>query len=105
MQFVKIDPLENGAHDNYTISAETYLPPDGWCVVPDGAELPNFPFGTVEASEINGVMTLTKWTAGEIPPPPPPPEPTPSEEDDINAMLVDHELRIAMMELEVGGDA
>ena len=36
----------------------------------------NFPFGEVEAVEIDGVMTVTKWTPGTLPAPI---EPTPAE--------------------------
>lgn len=99
MQYmIKILPFENGAHDNQTYFGRL---PDGWAIIPDNLiPLKNFPFGEVEAEEINGVMTLTKWTAGTIPEPPEPQPPEPTEQDDVNAMLVDHELRI--MDLELG---
>lgn len=49
--------------------------PDGWAVIPASMDTPNFPFGEVEVEEVNGVMTVTKWTPGEMPEPEPVPEP------------------------------
>lgn len=75
MRIIEITALSNGAHRNQTGSFTTV--PDGWAIIPDDMETPNFPFGKVEVAEINGVMTVTKWTAGVIPEPEPtPPEPT-----------------------------
>lgn len=65
MIMIELAPLSNGAHRNQTATATI---PVGWAIVPDNMETPNFPFGTVEAEEINGVMTVTAWTAGELPP-------------------------------------
>lgn len=65
MHMIEISALENGAHRNQTYSGKL---PSGWAVVPlDLVPLENFPFGKVEAEEINGVMTMTKWTPGEMP--------------------------------------
>lgn len=66
MKLIDVKKNENGGHDN--INAE-YLEsvPEGWAVVPDDMETPNFPFGDVEVEEKDGVMTVTKWTAGEMP--------------------------------------
>lgn len=91
MKIIEITDLENGAHRNQTSTMRTV--PDGWAVIPDGIETPNFPFGEVEVAEINGVMTVTKWTAGTIPEPDPEPEPEPTADERItnleteNAML------------------
>ena len=65
MRIIEFKALENGAHRNQTGYFKTV--PDGFAVVPDNMETENFPFGEVEAKEINGVMTVTKWTAGTIP--------------------------------------
>ena len=62
---IRIEPFDNGGHANQSTTPRNI--PDGWAVVPEDMELPNFPFGTVEFEEINGVMTVTKWIAGEIP--------------------------------------
>lgn len=64
MQMLEIKALENGAHNNQTYHG---VLPDGWAVIPDGMTCENFPFGEVEAEEINGVMTVTKWTPGTMP--------------------------------------
>lgn len=65
MRIVEIRALSNGAHKNQ--SGNFALIPEGWAVIPDGMELRNFPFGEVEAREIDGVMTVTQWVAGAIP--------------------------------------
>lgn len=65
MKIIEIKSLKNGAHRNQTINIP-YVP-NGWAVVPEDIETPNFPFGEIEVAEINGVMTVTKWTAAEIP--------------------------------------
>jgi hypothetical protein len=67
MQIVEITALSNGGHRNQTGEFETI--PEGYAVIPEDIETPNFPFGEITAEEINGVMTVTKWVAGEIPEP------------------------------------
>lgn len=74
MKMIEIVALDNGAHNNQTFNG---VLPDGWAVIPLGMETVNFPFGEVEAEEINGIMTVTKWTPGTIPEPDPVPEPEP----------------------------
>lgn len=66
MRIVKIEKLENGAHDNQTIDRVMNVP-EGWAVIPDDMETTNFPFGDLSAEEVDGVMTVTSWTPGEIP--------------------------------------
>ena len=83
MTIIEITALSNGAHRNQTGTFSAV--PDGWAVIPDGMTLENFPFGEVEAEEINGVMTVTKWTAGTIPEPEPEPEPGPTELEQMRA--------------------
>lgn len=75
MRIIEIAALENGAHRNQTSNMSVI--PDGWAVIPETMETPNFPFGTVTAEEINGVMTVTDWTPGTMPEPEPAPEPEP----------------------------
>lgn len=67
---IEINALYNGGHRNQTIPLDMVVP-DGWAVVPDDMKTPNFPFGDIETEEIEGVMTVTKWTAGEMPAPEP----------------------------------
>ena len=65
MRIIEIKAFENGSHRNQTGTLS--IIPEGWAVIPDDMETPNFPFGEVEVEEINGVMTVTKWIAGEFP--------------------------------------
>lgn len=99
MTIIEITALSNGAHRNQTGTFSTI--PDGWAIIPDGMETTNFPFGEVEVAEINGVMTVTKWTAGTIPEPEPEPEPEPTTDEILLELAADHEARICMMELGV----
>lgn len=82
MQIIKIEALENGAHQNQSGNFTTI--PDGWAVVPDNMELKNFPFGRIKAEEVDGVMTVTKWIEGVIPEIEPTEEP-PSELERLRA--------------------
>ena len=77
MKIIEIIALENGAHRNNE-SGSIKTVPDGWAVIPEDMECENFPFGEVEAEEVGGVMTVTKWTAGEMPE-----VPTPEEEPTV----------------------
>ena len=83
MKIIEIAALDNGAHRNQTGTLSAI--PDGWAIIPDGMETTNFPFGEVEVAEINGVMTVTKWTPGEIPEPEPEHEPEPTELEQMRA--------------------
>lgn len=65
MTIIKIEPYDNGAHANQTSNLTAV--PEGYAVVPDGLETPNFPFGMVTTEEIDGVMTVTSWTALPVP--------------------------------------
>lgn len=65
MQIIEIKSLPNGAHRNQT--GDFSIIPDGWAVIPDDMETENFPFGEVDIEEIDGVITVTKWTPGLIP--------------------------------------
>ena len=96
MLIIEISSLDNGAHRNQTGNFSTI--PDGWAIIPDGMETPNFPFGKVEVAEINGVMTVTKWTAGTIPEPETEPEPEPTTEEILLELAADHEARLCEIE-------
>lgn len=65
MRIIEIKALGNRAHRN--MDANLSVVPDGWAVIPDSMILENFPFGEVAAEEIDGVMTVTSWVAGEFP--------------------------------------
>lgn len=65
MTIIEIKTLPNGGHRNQT--GDFMAIPEGWALIPDNIETPNFPFGEVTAKEINGVLTVTNWVAGTIP--------------------------------------
>ena len=83
MRIIEIAPLENGAHRNQ--SGGLSVVPEGWAVVPADMECENFPFGEVEIAEINGIMTITSWVAGEMPAPEPAPAEEPTEMEQLRA--------------------
>lgn len=85
MKIIEIKTLSNGSHRNQMGNFKTI--PNGYAVIPDNMETPNFPFGEIEVEEINGVMTVTKWVAGEIPEPEPIPESEPTAEDMLKAIV------------------
>ena len=64
MTIIEIVALSNGAHRNQGYHG---VLPEGWAVIPTDMECENFPFGEVEVENVGGVMTVTKWTPGEIP--------------------------------------
>ena len=97
MRIIEIEALPNGAHRNQTYFFEIPLP-DGYAIIPDEVETENFPFGEIEVENVNGVPTVTKWIPGEMPEPL---KPEPTEQDDVDAMLVDHEYRLTLLELGV----
>lgn len=81
MKMLKIAALPNGAHINQDYHGKL---PEGWAIVPADVELlENFPFGEVEVEEIDGVMTVVKWTPGALPEPEPETEPAPTLDDRV----------------------
>lgn len=94
MRIIEIIPLSNGAHRNQSTTLRRV--PDGWAIVPDTITVPStFPF--VDITVENGVVT--SMTPGVVPEPEPEPAPEPTPQDDTDALVVDHELRITMLEL------
>lgn len=96
MRIIKISAETSGGHAYQTINHISTIP-NGWAVIPDNMETPNMPYGDITVEEIDGVISVTSWVARENPEP----TPIPSAQDDIDAMLVDHELRLTMLELGV----
>lgn len=68
MRIIEIATLYNGAHRNQV----SHNCPEGWAIIPDDMDCPNFPFGDIEVSD--GIVT--SWTPREIPA-----EPEPSAEE------------------------
>lgn len=86
MRLIKIEPTKSGGHFAQTIDHISKIP-DGWAVVPDDMETPNFPYGAVVVEEIYGIPTVTSWAPGEIPEPLPSQEGEPSTDEVLNALL------------------
>lgn len=85
MRIIEIAMLPNGAHRNQT--CDISFVPEGHAVIPEDMDTPNFPFGEITVEEIDGVMTVTKWTPGVMPEPEPIPEPEPTADELINILL------------------
>ena len=69
MRIVEIETIGNNGHRNQTGNLK--FVPEGWAVVPDDLATPGFPFGNIVVEEIDGVMTVTKWTECPCPEPEP----------------------------------
>ena len=99
MTIIKIEPYENGAHDNNTIygaDSATFPVPEGYAIVPDDMPIPETcPFVdiTVTKSKPPRVKTMT---AGTVPQPEPEPY-IPTTEDRLTA------LEAATLTLMMGG--
>ena len=82
MHMIEIEALDNGAHRNQTYSG--FLP-DGWALDKNGICVENFPFGEVNAEEIDGIMTITNWKPLPIPEPEPETPTVPTELEQLRA--------------------
>lgn len=98
MTIIEISALENGAHRNQSGNMQTV--PDGWAVIPESMETKNFPFGDVTTEEIDGVMTVTSWTSGEIPEPEPEPGPVKSIDDRVTELESENKLLTSKIEAQ-----
>ena len=85
MKYIKIEPFENGAHDNQENGFSSV--PSGWAIIPDGMETPNFPFGEVTVDETQTPPVVTGWTAGTIPEPETP-SPAKQREEAYNTQAI-----------------
>lgn len=98
MTIIEISALDNGAHRNQ--SGNMQAVPDGWAVIPESMETKNFPFGDVTAEEIDGIMTATSWTPGEIPKPEPEPEPVKPIDGRVTELEAENKLLTAQIEAQ-----
>ena len=64
LRIVEIKAMSGGVHKSQGYHGEVLK---GYALIPEGMEMLNFPYGEVMAKEVNGVMTVTKWTPGEVP--------------------------------------
>lgn len=68
MRIIKIKQNINNSHDNQYINDSKLLSiPDGYALIPENLETPNFPFGDIEVEEVDGAMTVTSWSPKDIP--------------------------------------
>lgn len=96
MKIIELAALKNGAHRNQEILFDLPVVPEGWAKIPEHISIPEaFPFVDVKAE--NGVVTELK--AGTVPEIETEPEQEPTAQDDTDAMLIDHEYRLTLLEL------
>lgn len=98
MRIIEIVACDNGAHRNQNASLSKV--PEGWAMIPDDMEIPStFPFVDIEVED--GVVV--SMTAGVIPEEPAEEEAEyePTAQDDTDAMLIDHEYRLTLLELGI----
>ena len=98
MHIICMTPLAEGVYNDHKADHIT-LPPEGWACIPEGFSLPAaFPrLGSVEAAEVNGVMTVTAMTAGTLPHPrsePPTPYDRMAAQVTYTAMMTDTLLEV-----------
>lgn len=110
MQIIEIAALPNGAHRNQSWYEE--IIPEGWALIPENMTIPEtFPFVDFK-TEVVTYYPKDEWeketytrtevvgmTAGVMPEPEPEPEKQPTAQEDTDAMLVDHEYRLTLLEL------
>lgn len=88
MIIIEITELHNGGHNNQTINGagpETFPVPDGWAIIPEGMETPNFPFGDITVDNQTPPV-VTSWTPLPIPEPEPEPDPAPTTDERVAAL-------------------
>lgn len=104
MLIIQIEALESGQHPIQSQSGRKTCWLPGYIEVPGHLEREVWAcLGwcdlTIECGKLTGI------TPGAIPEPEPAPEPEPTAQEDNDAMLVDHEYRLTLMELGVTSDA
>ena len=90
MKIIEIHQLENGAHNNQESNAITSVH-EGWAIIPEGMETPNFPFGDITVDNQTPPV-VTSWTPLPIPEPEPAPEPEPTADERISALEAENHL-------------
>ena len=88
MHIICLTPLEEGVYNDHKTDNIT-VPPEGWAYIPEDFPLPStFPrLGSIEAEEVDDIMTVVSMTEGTPPEPSPEPEREPTTEEILNAML------------------
>lgn len=69
MLYIAMEPLENGAYDNYSTNS-TFAPREGYAIVPDSIDIPStFPYVNIETElSDEGYYIVTSITEGLVPP-------------------------------------
>ena len=94
MIIIEITELHNGGHNNQTINGAgpaTFPVPDGWAILPDDMDTPNFPFGDITVDNQTPPV-VTSWTPLPIPEPEPAPDPEPTADERISALEAENQL-------------
>ena len=104
MTIIEIEAREDGGHGLQSQSGRKTCWLPGYIEVPGHLEREVWAcLGwcdlTIEGGKLTGI------TPGAIPEPEPAPEPEPTTQEDTDAMLVDHEYRLTLVELGVTSDA
>lgn len=104
MLIIQTEALESGQHPIQSQSGRKTCWLPGYIEVPGHLEREVWAcLGwcdlTIEGGKLTGI------TPGAIPEPEPAPEPEPTAQEDNDAMLVDHEYRLTLVELGVTSDA
>ena len=63
MRIIEINTLENGSHRNQNGIFDVI--PDGWAVIPDNMETPNFPYGDIEVADEDIIKIEIELIDGE----------------------------------------
>ena len=93
-KIIEMEALYNGGHRNQTIPLDMDVP-SGWAMIPEELETDNFPFGSFEVEEVDGVPTVTKWVAGDVP------EAEPEPIDKLDQIRADIEYLALMTEVDL----
>ena len=94
MRIIEIVALESGAHNEQDINCDNpavFPVPDGWAVIPDTLDTPNYPFGDITVDNQTPPV-VTSWTPLPIPEPEPAPEPEPTADERISALEAENHL-------------
>ena len=92
MIIVKIEAESNKAHRNQDWIG---IPPTGWAILPcDTAELQNFPFGTFDTKDVDGILYVIQdsWIPLPLPAPAPAPEHEPPTDERIAILEQENKL-------------
>ena len=95
MKIIEIKALDNGAHNNQEImrvDPSTFPIPEGWAIIQETLDTPNFPFGSITVDETQTPPVVTSWTPLPIPEPEPAPEPEPTADERISALEAENHL-------------